>query len=436
MHNQNGTIIAGVVAGLSFGLYCVSLVALFTRVDDRLILTYPETFAGLADIRDIFLASTGYSLLMNPPRVDHVVFPATPDTREDFDDLQRRGLLRGQVFNASLVVPDLSLLHRLMRVSWCSSGVGRTDILPALRNAGCRCISNAYLGFIQESMPSNATGNLTGALLSSLTVTNVSLDVRQRAGDKVFRCWDQQLVTRSRHCGRVCTTHVGTLAVFANIVLTLVCVSYVAFQALDWNVYVTKFAIVCLAGVLSIALLVRDADVNSIMLAGVGVSLFYLTITLHDDLSFPSEGPGPHPLVSAFMLNLPLMLSAHTVQIGVSGYGRDLWVFASFGVCGALLGVVAQVPPCVVFPCGRPDPVPCFSCSACSGTRGSACSKTRNGCSSISSPGCPSWWRTRACRCCSCCCSWRTTTSPAPTSGRRGACSSSTSCSSSCCPGC
>lgn len=344
-----GIIVASVIAGLSFGLYCISLISLFTRVDDRLVLTYPETFAGLADIRDIFLGSVNYSIGANPRRIDHVRFPQSPDTREEFDDLQRRNLLLNQVFNESVAdAARGSLLHRLMRVSWCSSGAARVDVLPAERNAGCKCISDTYLQYINESIPSNATmANGTVQPWALQVTVHVPHEVRQRAGDRVYRCWDQELVTRSRHCGRLCTTHVGTLCVFVNTLLILVCVSFVAFRVFKWNVYLTKLMIMAFAGTLCIALLVRDADVNSLMLGGVAVSVFYLTITLHSDLSFNVEdgdAVGPHPLTSAFMLHLPLMLSAHTIQIGVSGYGRDIWAFTSFGISGGLLGVVAQVP--------------------------------------------------------------------------------------------
>lgn len=378
---NDGIATAGIAAGLSFGLLCISILGLFARVDDRLVLTYAETFANLASIRDLFLARANYTALYNPPRVDHVLFPLAPDKLEDLEDLQRRGLFQTSVFmpNATSSVPAIqeSFLHQLMQTAWCTYGVYRRDILPARRNPGCQCISDAYLSLMLEtqglngstilnlSLISNYTALVNGTnqtnngtikinqtvinttYYSALAVINVSSDARQRAADKVYRCWDQRQVTRTRHCGKVCTTHVGSLALFANIILFLTCVSYLSYRTFNWNVYLVKAFIVFMGVLLSICYLVRDVEANSLTLGGLAVSLFYLTITLHTELSFTGEEDtrvGPHPLTTSLVVNLPLILSAHTIQIGVSGYGRDLWAFASFGVCGGLLGVVAQVP--------------------------------------------------------------------------------------------
>ena len=342
---NDGIITAIVVGGLSFGLLCASLGALYPNPEKRLDLTYAETFADLAGIRDIFLETGAYTVMHNPPRVDHVLFQGVPELREDLDDLQRRGLFPGVVFNASSLQTN-SLLHRLLRASWCSSGgVARTDLLPARRNPGCRCISDAYLALIQETLPANAS-NFTNGSTTVLATVNVSADVRRRVGDRVFRCWDQRQVTRTRHCGNFCTTHVAGMALFANIVLFLTCVSYIAFRSFGWNLYLTKGFIVGLGLALSSAYLARDIEANALTLGGLGVCLFSLTITLHEELSLMDEDQprdGPHPLFSSLVVNLPLILSAHAIQIGVSGYGRDMWALASFGFCGGLLGTVAQV---------------------------------------------------------------------------------------------
>lgn len=343
---NDGVMTATLIGGLSFGLLCASLGGLLSSTDRRLDLTYSETFSGLDGIRDLFLATRNYTVLHNPFRVDHVRFPGSPELREDLEDLQRRGLFVGVSFNFTDPNSN-SLLHQLMRASWCSSGVARTDMLPAQRNPGCRCISDAYLALIRDTLPANASNfTLNAQNVSVLTIVNVPANVSRQAGDRVYRCWDQRQVTRTRHCGAVCTTHVGALALFGNIVLFLVCAAFVAFRVFDgWNPFLTKGFIVVLGVVLSIAYMVENIEANALTLGGLGVCLFYLTVTLHEELSFPQDEPreGPHPLIAALMVNLPLIMSAHTIQIGVSGYGRDMWAFASFGFCGGLLGTVAQV---------------------------------------------------------------------------------------------
>lgn len=331
---QNGYLPAAGTGALAFLCVGMCLVGLFQNLDDRLVLTYAETFSGLRGIRDTFLDRVNFTAMDNPLNVYHVTYPAQLESLEELDDLQRRGLVSNYSF-AAPVSRDPSLLRQLMRDAWCSSGVYRAGELPANRTPGCQCIAEAYLDLVRSTLQGNET---------NLSVVTVPFDVRDRVATQAVKCWDRRQVTRSKSCGRVCTTHVVGLALFANTVLFLVCVSYVAFYSLTWNVYAIKAFVILIGGGLSAAFLVRDADANILSVAGVAVSLFYLTISLHEELDRDADNTGgPHPLTTTLLVNLPLIISAHTIQIGVAGYGRDLWAFGCFGVVGGLLGFVLQV---------------------------------------------------------------------------------------------
>ena len=317
--------------GLSFGY-------LFNQLDQRLVLTYSERFSDYQRIREVFRSRANYTVQHNPRGVRHVEFAKTPETLEDLQDLQRRGLIGAFNFSAS-VGRDPNMLHELMVLSWCSSYPPTPGVLPALRTPGCRCISSAYAGLVQETQPANATNS---------TVVLVAPEVRQRYGDQVYRCWDQRPVVRSRTCGRVCTTHVLGLTLFANIVMLLVGLAYILSHELSGlHPMVIKLTLVAVGALLCTPYFYRDLDANSLNVGGVAVCLFYLLITLDEELSIRDgqSYSGPNPLITCLMTNLPLILSAHTLQLGVAGYARDIWAVASFGVCGGLLGLTLQVRP-------------------------------------------------------------------------------------------
>lgn len=373
----SGFVTALMGAVLSFGLLCLALGGMFSNLDSRLLLTVTDTFAGLADIRDIFNGTTNYTSMNNPLRVDHVPFPSAPETREELDDLVRRGLMAGDAlarFQTVNPASDPSLLHRLMVASWCSSGRPIPGVLPAQRTPGCQCIADAYLDLVKSTLPANVSDltvigysqvggynattlvngtnktvwtNWTNQTVSVPTVVQVPADVRSRVASRVYRCWDQRQVRRSRQCGATCKIHLLGLPLFANIVLFLVCMSYLGFVQLGrngWNLYIIKLLVVVLGVVLCIPFYVRYVEANVLNLAGVLVCLFYLTVSLHSDLDVNApRGLSSNPLSVSFLVNLPLVLSAHTIQLGVSGYGRDLWASLSFGACGGLLGVLLQV---------------------------------------------------------------------------------------------
>lgn len=392
----SGFITALLGAVLSFGLYCLCLGGMFSNVDSRLILTVTDTFGGLAEIRDVLNGTASYLAPFNPPGVDHVPFPPGPETREELEDLVRRGLLPGDAlvrFRTLDPSADPSLLHRIMVSSWCSSGPGIPNVLPAKRTPGCACIADAYLDLVRSTRSPNLTDftasgySLVGGVNTTVlvggvnqttlvngtnrtvlvnatnttvwvgwtnqtlwapTVVQVPTDVRSRVSSRVYRCWDQRLVRRSRACGDVCKTHLLGLPLFANLVLFLVCVSYLAFVELgrsNWNLYILKLLIVVLGVVLSIPFYVRYAEANVLNFAGVVVSLFYITVSLHGELDVnkPAVGSEVNPFSVCFLVNLPLILSAHAIQLGVSGFGRDLWASLCFGACGGLLGVLLQV---------------------------------------------------------------------------------------------
>jgi len=311
---DEGLLTAGVAAGISFCLLCACVGGLLPT--QSLLLTYSETFSDLWAVRDLFLQTANLSLALNPPRVDHVGFHGWDDP----DDIRARGLPSS--LNASAPANG-SLLHQLMRVSWCSSGPARGDFLPARRNAGCACIAEAYLAVAREN------------------ASFIPVPLRERAANQALRCWDRPLVSRSRHCGRVCTTHVASLALFANVVLFLTCMAFVAFRTFPWHAYAIKLFVAMLGVLLAIVFVVRDAEANALTLGGLAVCVFYLTVTLHEELVHGRED-GPPPLLAALATTLPLVLSAHAIQLGVSGYGRDVWAFCSFGLCGGLLGLVLQ----------------------------------------------------------------------------------------------
>ena len=391
----SGLLTALVGAVLSFGLVCLALGGMFSNLDSRLLLTMTDTFGGLAEIRDVFNNTASYAVVSNPARLDHVPFPPGPETREELEDLVRRGLLPGDAlarFQAVSPASDPSLLHRVMVASWCSSGRPIPNVLPAQRTPGCQCIADAYLDLVRTTLPPNVTdlsvvgyaqvgGYNTTALVGGTnqtvlvngtnrtvlvgavnttvwlgwtnqtvlgpTVVAVSPDVRTRVANRVYRCWDQRQVRRSRQCGDLCKTHLLGLPLFANVVLFLVCMSYLAFVQLGrsgWNVYVIKLLVVAMGLVLCIPFFVRYVEANALNISGIVVCLFYITVSLHGELDVGTqEEKAVNPLSVCFLVNLPLILSAHAIQLGVSGYGRDLWAALCFGSCGGLLGVLLQV---------------------------------------------------------------------------------------------
>lgn len=135
--------------GLSLGYF-------FNRLDQRVVLTYSQRFSDYTLIREVFRNRTNYTAQFNPPALSHVPFSASPETLEDLEDLQRRGLIAGFNYTASSGV-DPSMLRELMVRSWCSSYPGLPGVLPAQRTPGCRCISNAYVLLVMETRPANAT---------------------------------------------------------------------------------------------------------------------------------------------------------------------------------------------------------------------------------------------------------------------------------------
>lgn len=341
MNGSLPALAAGAIAFLSVGM---CLIGFFTRLDSRVVLTYPETFSDLQGVRDAFLNRLNLSVADNPANIWHVRYPAALETLPEYEDLVRRGLISSTSGYVPYEPYNPSLLRQLMRFSWCSTGLppGGYDV-PANRTPGCQCIADAYVDFVQSALAVNSTfvSKVNGI---NQTFLNVALDIRQRVGDRAIRCWDVRQVTRSVSCGRVCTSHVVGLAMFADIVLFLVCASYVAFFTLTWDRRWVKALIVGVGALLCVIYVVHDAAANSLSVAGIFVCLFYITWTLDFELDRDNEDVvgKPHQLSTVLFVNLPLILSAHIIQIAVSNYGRDLWAFAGFGFVGALLGIVLQ----------------------------------------------------------------------------------------------
>ena len=421
MVQHTGSFVAGLVGAISLGFICVSLAGMYEHIDERIILTVQETFTGLREIRDVFRNTTSFLARANPAGLQHVGYGL--ETLEELEDLERRGLITSSQFkNFSAPDPNLdpSLLHRLMVMSWCSSGPGVPGTTPATRTPGCQCIADAYLDLVSSRQPPGGLPDLTAVgyqlvggfnqtslvgatsttvlvgganvtmlvngtnktivvggvnttvLVGGVNVTewvgwtnmtlyapthvNVSQDVRTRVADRVFRCWDQRLVRRSRACGAPCKTHINGLPLFANIVLFLTSAAFLLCQRLtgDWGPVIAKLVLVGLAVLLCVPYLVRYVESSSLNVGGVIVCVFYLIVSLHYDLdparveSFDGSNPDsrmPNPFYVAVLVNLPLVLSAHAIQIAIAGYGRDIWAVLGFGMCGGVMGLALQVLP-------------------------------------------------------------------------------------------
>lgn len=345
---KDGFFVASVMAMISFGFVGVGLGGLFSNTDSRLVLTVTETFGGLAGVRDLIKNTSSYIAGANPSGILHARYPILPQTLEEYQDNERRGLipasmLKGLLFNST---PSPSLLDRLMMMAWCSSGYPIPGGFPALRTAGCRCIADVYLALVTETRPANAT---------NLTKVDVPQEVRDRLGGRVYKCWDQRQVSRSRSCGRVCTTHVVGVGVFPNMIMFLVCAAFLLAVYMNEGRMLVKLAILFLGVAFSSIFFIKDMEANTLNIAGIMASAFLLVWSLDEELNMGSpvkllddfnQIPNiPHPLIVCVLVNLPLMLSAHTYQLGVSGHGRDLWAVASFCFCGGILGVILQVLP-------------------------------------------------------------------------------------------
>lgn len=331
--------VAMMAALFSFGVFCMNLGGMFTHGDMRLTLTIGETFGGLREIRDVFNSVTNFSVVANPVGVSHVTYPLNgPEMYWEYEDLERRGLitpeqLAMQPRNMSSVQDDPSLLRRVLRLAWCTSWPN-TSLLPADKTPGCRCIADAYLRLV----------NVSGRPASGFV--NVSAPWREDAASQVFRCWDKRQVRRSRACGAVCKTQVLGLSMFANIVMFLACLAFLMFVTLRWELYLIKFLFIVVGVLICIPFYIKYPESNSFNLVGIAVCLLYLTVSLHYELGKGlrdgDQESGP-ALMACFMVNLPLIMSAHAIQFGVSGYGRDIWTSVSFGVCGGVLGLILQV---------------------------------------------------------------------------------------------
>lgn len=334
--------IVGLLAALvSLCFFCVGVGAMFSHGDTRLTLTVADTFGGLREIRDIFRTTANFSAAANPVGLGHVPYPSGPETLWELEDLERRGLISSDALalmarNVSMVADDPSLLRRVLRLAWCTAWPG-TTALPADRTPGCRCIANAYLDFVNVTgRPANGTVNVSGLA-----------EHRERVADRVFRCWDQRQVRRSRACGNVCKTQVVGLPMFANLVMFLACISYVVYSNVEDQRYSIpiKLMLLVLAVVSCVPYYAKYPESNSFNLVGVAVSLLYIMVSLNYELGegIRDKAAGS-ALMACVMVNLPLIMSAHAIQFGVSGYGRDVWASVSFGVCGGVIGLLFQVP--------------------------------------------------------------------------------------------
>jgi hypothetical protein len=342
---QNGLMLANTAVVVSAVLIGVSVGLLFSQIDSRLVVTFTETFGEFAELRGFLNNTRTYIAGYNPVDVSHVTFPPGLQTLEEVEDLKRRGIIKESDVKNLIIsnVTGPSILNHLMMRSWCSSGLPIPHTIPAKRTPGCECIAKAYITLVNGSRPANAT---------NLTVVNVPEELRKAASEQLFKCWDQRLVTRSRSCGRTCTTHISGLALFANAVLFLACASFMLSYNLKWNVYAVKALILLMGAVFITFFLVKDTEANVMNAVWILISLVLLTVVLHDELNpdflervVDEDGivKMPHPLMVSVLVNLPLILSAHAFQISVSNYGRDIWTLVSFGVCGGLFGVLLQV---------------------------------------------------------------------------------------------
>lgn len=366
---------AGVGAVLSVPLIVVSLVYMFLYPDARLAITTLQTFHDWEMLKQIIMDTTSYLPESNPVGLTHASFNPRLYVLEDYQDLVDRGLMSPERLKNSTIVPDNewktnpSLLQRLMTGSWCAYPNARLGSTPTTRNTGCACIASTYLDFVRE------TENMT---------SNVTLGMREKFAGRVLSCVDQRLVSKTDTCGRPCTVHPMGLMLYSNDVVFLVCVSYLMFASDQFNriiagcggtsrLVLLKSFVAAIGLGLAFPYFLDDWRGNLLNVGGIVLAILNIVYSLHEDLMprdmitqsthvqpqghgkdgqplpvpsvavHPMSKPGnPHPLVACIMVNLPLIIPAYTILLGLSGFGRDTWSVIVFGIVGGLLGLVLQ----------------------------------------------------------------------------------------------
>jgi hypothetical protein len=153
---------------------------------------------------------------------------------------------------------------------------------------------------------------------------------------------------------------------YSNSVLFLICVTYMMFTSVPfnqilsewgvtWRMTVLKSIVAFLGLLLAFPFLLDDWRGNLLNIGGLLLAILNLIYSLHEDLMPldlvpPSvknpdgtEPDGhPHPLTSCILVNLPLIIPAYTILLGLSGFARDTWAVLIFGMVGGLIGLVIQ----------------------------------------------------------------------------------------------
>lgn len=362
MSVHRGEVVFTVRLGLLVSLFLTafSMSSMISNADDRLFLTTTDTFYRFFALRDIFARARNYSIFFNPPTFAHVSFDRSMDSLDELHDWFNRRLITGSDRDTGVTLwpafqtqqnaeANRSLLHALMRTSWCSYPNALRNTTPVTRSPGCGCIGDAYRGFILETMGNNT---------DPLRFVNTSTAVRDKYGNEVLRCFDKRQVSRTYSCGLVCSAHAGGLVLYVNIVLALGLSTYVLFSEVRTifegcssdltEMLLLKFFIVGLAVALSTPFFVYDLQANVLMLSGLAACVLYLTVTLHaelDSLAAEDKRRRPHPLTVLLLVHLQLILPAFGALVSISGYGRDIWALLSFVVVTWLMGLIMQVSP-------------------------------------------------------------------------------------------
>lgn len=392
--DRNALRVALFTAAVCAALIVLSGIFMQMHLDQRVMLTTVSVFSDWGGLRRIYMDVASYDPRFNLQSLEYYsTFETAASSLQVVQDLVDRGLVGTetftnasrlfnlttgfrlvdpiqlnqlqQVLNAfftlfgstiagnppppSVVVPspfgsqDPRLLPRLMRVSGCSFPDAMPGFSPWDRSAGCHCIANAYVSFV------NSTVNMAG---------NVTVSAREAAASDTMRCLDRRVTWHAWAAGKDWSIHPLGLALYGNCVMFLVSVSFIlTYYAAQWEgrpilrLWAVKGGLVLLTGGLSVFFWAHDAFANIFLLVGLMLTLGTLTLSAQSVLNrYVETGGGrvidrgaPHPLLVCFWLNVPQILPALLVSVAIGGYIRDLYAVWAVAVIGSVAGNLMQV---------------------------------------------------------------------------------------------
>lgn len=251
------------------------------------------------------------------------------------------------VMSASSQNEDPRLLSRLFSVSGCSFPDAPPGTTPVTRSQGCRCIADAYVGFVKSTV------NMT---------TNVTLSARDASVGTLMKCMNRRVTWHTWGAGDEWSIHPLGLVLYSNCVIFIVCVGFLLsfyneslFYWLKDATYRSWLVKLTLCGVvfaLSIFFWVKNAQGNVFQLIGLFFVLMNFIFSANSVLDYPGTGLAgdrrhpfvaePHPLVVCFWINLPMLLPAPLVAVALAGYLRDVYALTAVAFIGSLLGSLLQ----------------------------------------------------------------------------------------------